>query len=559
MQTNVLYYGDNLDILRRGYIPDESVDLIYLDPPFNSNRAYNVIFKDESGSNTDAQLLAFEDTWHWGPDAEAQYAYLTNTDQNQGRVPSTVSTIIAALRSGIGENQMMAYLVEMAVRLVELHRVLKPTGSLWLHCDPTASHYLKALLDAIFDPRRFLNEVIWKRSSAHSDTTQGAVHLGRTHDVLLFYSKGEQPTRNVIFVPFTPEYVESHYANVEPGTGRRYRKGDLTAAKPGGDTSYEWIGPSGTVVRPYPGRYWAYSKANMEEFERQGRLVYTKTGMPEYKRYLDDNPGTPLQDIWDDIPPINSQAKERLPWATQKPLALLERIISVSSNPGDVVLDPFCGCGTALVAAQKLDRQWIGIDITYLSIAVMKARLKDSFALADVPVIGQPTEVEGARAMLVGTGLEGQYQFQWWALDLIGAQPVGGVQKKGADRGIDGVISFSTGPHGEVGRALVSVKSGTVNSGMVRDLKGVLEREKAEIGLFVTLEEPSGPMHLEATTAGVYHSELSGRDYPRIQIITIRELLEEHRHPELPVLVLPAYQQAEKVEKASPGQREMFG
>jgi site-specific DNA-methyltransferase (adenine-specific) len=237
----------------------------------------------------------------------------------------------------------------------------------------------------------------------------------------------------------------------------------------------------------------------------------------------------------------------------------LERIISASSNPGDIVLDPFCGCGTALVAAQKLGWQWIGIDVTYLSIAVMRARLKDSLGLVDVPVIGQPTEVEGARAMLVGTGLEGQYQFQWWALDLIGAQPLGAVQKKGADRGIDGVISFSTGPRGEVGRALVSVKSGSVNSSQIRDLKGVLDREKAEIGLFVTLEEPSGPMQLEATTAGGYTSALSGRDYPRIQILTIRELLEEHRKPDLPVLVLPAYQRAERVDKKAAEQGELFG
>ena len=223
------------------------------------------------------------------------------------------------------------------------------------------------------------------------------------------------------------------------------------------------------------------------------------------------------------------------------------------------MLDPFCGCGTALVAAQKLGRQWIGIDVTYLSIAVMRARLKDSFGLADVPVIGQPTEVEGARAMLVGTGLEGQYQFQWWALDLIGAQPQGGAQKKGADRGIDGVISFSTGPRGEMGRALVSVKSGAVNSSQVRDLKGVLEREKAEIGLFVTLEEPSAPMQLEATTAGVHTSALSGRDYPRIQILTIRELLEGNIRPNLPVLVLPAFQQAERVAKKAAEQGELFG
>lgn len=548
MQTNVLYYGDNLDILRR-YIADESVDLVYLDPPFNSNRDYNVIFKDESGRKSDAQLLAFEDTWHWGPDAEGQYAYLTNTARNQGRVPSTVSTIVAALRAGIGENQMMAYLVEMAVRLVELHRVLKPTGSLYLHCDPTASHYLKVLLDAIFDARNFRNEISWKRFSGKNDPKR----YGRIHDVLLYYTRGDSWTWNTEYGPFEPDYVDENYRYVETETGRRYRRGDLTANKPGGDVDYEWHG-----MRPYEGRHWAYSRANMDKMLANGRIEFRSTGMPVYKRYLDEQPGVPLQDMWTDIR-LHAGSNERLGWDTQKPVALLERIISASSNPGDVVLDPFCGCGTALVAAHKLDRQWVGIDITYLAIAVMKARLKDSFGLADVDVIGQPTEVEGARAMLVGTGLEGQYQFQWWALDLIGAQPLGGVQKKGADRGIDGVISFSTGPRGEVGRALVSVKSGSVNSSMVRDLKGVLEREKAEIGLFVTLEEASGPMQLEATTAGVYQSALSGREYPRIQLITIRELLEEHRRPDLPVLVLPAYQQAERVEKKAAEQGELFG
>jgi site-specific DNA-methyltransferase (adenine-specific) len=464
VKTDVLYYGDNLEILRK-YVPDASVDLVYLDPPFNSNRDYNVIFKDESGRKSDAQLLAFEDTWHWGPDAEAQYAYLTNTARNEGRVPSTVSTIVAALRSGIGENQMMAYLVEMAVRLVELHRILTPTGSLYLHCDPTASHYLKVLLDAIFDARNFRNEIVWKRSSAHSDSKQGARHYGRVSDTLLFYAKSDENVFNQQYGPYDEDYLAENYKRRDPD-GRVYRIDNIQ-------------GPGG---------------------ESKGNPQYEFLGVTRY-----------------------------------------------------------CGCGTALVAAQKLGRRWIGIDITYLSIAVMKARLKDSFGLADVEVIGQPTEVEGARALLKGSGLEGQYQFQWWALDLVGAQPQGGTQKKGADKGIDGVISFSTGPRGEVGRALVSVKSGTVNSGMIRDLKGVLEREKAEIGLFVTLDEPSAPMRLEAATAGVYHSELSGRDYQKIQILTIAELLEEHRRPDLPLLVLPTYQRAERVEKKAAEQRALFG
>ena len=555
MQTNVLYYGDNLDILRR-YIPDESVDLVYLDPPFNSNRDYNVIFKDESGRKSDAQLLAFEDTWHWGPDAEAQYAYLTNTNQNQGRVPFSVGAIIAALRSGIGENQMMAYLVEMAVRLVELHRVLKPTGSLYLHCDPTASHYLKVLLDAVFGPIRFLNEVTWKRSTSHGNV---GLNFGSLTDTILVYTNGDEYTWNQQFRPFPDEYVAEKFRYSDP-SGRRWQSVTLRNPGPRPNLRYPYAALNGITYQPHPNG-WAWEERRLRAADEQGRLHYPakSDGQLRLKMYLDESPGVKLQNLWDDIPAVNSQAHERLGWETQKPIALLERIIGASSNPGDIVLDPFCGCGTALVAAQKLDRKWIGIDVTYLSIAVMKARLKDSFGLAEVEVIGQPTEVEGARAMLVGTGLEGQYQFQWWALDLIGAQPQGGAQKKGADKGIDGVISFSTGPRGEMGRALVSVKSGAVNSSQVRDLKGVLEREKAEIGLFVTLEEPSGPMQLEATTAGVYTSALSGRDYPRIQILTIRELLEGNTRPNLPVLVLPAYQQAERVAKKAAEQGELFG
>ena len=546
LQTNVLYYGDNLDILRR-YIPDASVDLVYLDPPFNSNRDYNVIFKDESGRKSDAQLLAFEDTWHWGPSAEATYAYLTNTARHEGRVPDKVSTIIAALRQGIGENQMMAYLVEMAVRLVELHRVLKPTGSLYLHCDPTASHYLKLILDAIFDVRNFRNEISWKRFSAKNDPHR----YGRSHDVILFYSKSSSMTWNVVYGPFEEDYVEENYRYVEPETGRRYRRGDLTANKPGGDVDYEWHG-----MRPYKGRHWAYSQENMDKMLGEGRIEFRKTGMPVYKRYLDEQPGVPQQDIWSDIR-LHAGSKERLGWSTQKPLALLERIVSASSNPGDLVLDPFCGCGTAVAAAQKLERRWIGIDITWLSIAVMKARMKDSFAI-DVPVLGSPTEVEGARQLAQGD--DGRYQFQWWALNLIDARPLGGTEKKGADRGIDGRITFTTGPKGEMGQALVSVKSGHVNSGMIRDLKGTIEREKAEIGLFITLEEPSKEMDLEATTAGFYTSPLSGKDYPRIQILTIRELLEEHKKPMLPLLLMSPYQQAERIPtKKAAEQKELFG
>lgn len=543
MQTNVLYYGDNLEILRR-YIPDASVDLIYLDPPFNSNRDYNVIFRDESGNRSDAQLLAFEDTWHWGPSAESTYRYLTNTAHHEGRVPDKVSTIIAALRSGIGSNQMMAYLVEMAVRLVELHRVLKPTGSLYLHCDPTASHYLKLILDGAFGPMNFRNEVIWRRTRAHND--QKLKRYGATHDVLLYYSKSSEWTFNKIVTERDPDAKKTHdlYQHTD---GLWYRKGDARA--PGGrGPQYTWNGHT---------QHWRFTEEMARKLEAEGRIVYSRTGMPRVLRPVDLSKGSQLQDVWADIDPPNPGSGELLGYPTQKPLALLERVIAASSNPGDIVLDPFCGCATALVAAQKLDRRWIGVDITYLSVAVMRARLHDSFGI-EVPVIGQPTEVEGARQLAEGD--DGRYQFQWWALNLIDARPLGGTEKKGADRGMDGRVTFTIGPKGEMGQALVSVKSGKVNSSMVRDLKGTIEREKAEIGVFITLEEPSSEMKLEATTAGVYTSPIDGRDYPRIQILTIRELLEEGKKPMLPLLILSPYQQAERIaDRKAAEQQELFG
>ncbi len=533
METNVLYYGDNLDILRR-YIPNESVDLVYLDPPFNSDRAYNVIFKNESGRNTDAQLVAFEDTWHWGPNAEKVYAYLTNTARHEGRVPDQVSTLIAALRKGIGENQMMAYIVEMAARLVELRRTLKPTGSLYLHCDPTASHYLKVILDASFGPERFMADLVWKRTTTHSDAKKWSPDA----DNILAYSRTEHRTFHPQFSAHDPKYLAGDYRFTE-ADGRVYRLSDIASPNPRPNLMYEWKG------HQPPAKGWRFSRETMEKLDAEGRIWYpdSKAKRPKVKRYLAGMAGTRVGSVWSDIPNVHPWSNERLGYPTQKPVELLERIISASSNPGDVVLDPFCGCGTALVAAQKLGRRWIGIDITYLAIAVMKARLKDSFGLADVRVLGQPTEVEGARALAQSP--EGRYQFQWWALNLVDAQPVGGMEKKGADRGIDGVITF-TDRHGVLQTVVVSVKSGHVNSGMVRDLKGAMESEKAVIGLFITLEEPTKEMRLAADTAGVFHSEVWKRDYPTVQILSIRELLEEGKKPQLPPFVMPTYQQAPK-------------
>jgi DNA modification methylase len=544
---NTLFYGDNLNILRE-YISDESVDLIYHDPPFNSNRNYNVLFKDESGKEAESQITAFEDTWHWNQAAEQTYYDLVQQSDNPD-----VAAMIGALRQFVGPNQMMAYLIMMCARLVELHRVLKPTGSLYLHCDPTASHYLKIILDTIFGPTRFRTEITWKRSSAHNDTKQGRKQHGRIRDIILFYTKGDDWIWNPVYTPYDKDYITEFYRHVEEGTGRRFRLSDLTAAKPGGNTSYEWKG-----VKPYKGRFWAYSKENMEQFEREGRLYYTKTGMPNYKRYLDEMPGILIQDLWTDIPP--AMGSEDLGYPTQKPLALLERIIQASSNVGDIVLDPFCGCGTAIAAAQKLDRKWIGIDITHLSIALQKNRLKDMFNLLPgkgYDVKGEPPDLGAARQL----AQDDRYQFQWWALSLIEARPLGGSEgsktgKKGSDKGIDGVITFIDDNTQKPKRVLVQVKSGHVKSGDVRDLRGTIEREGAAIGVFITLEDPTKDMLSEAAQAGFYRSPGWNKDFPKLQILTIAELLKGAEVKMPPTGA--TFKQAQKVEQAGGVQAAMF-
>jgi DNA modification methylase len=519
---NTLYYGDNLEILR-DYIPNESVDLIYLDPPFNSNRTYNVLFKDESGVQSSAQIAAFEDTWHWDFDTEAIYKELVTSPN----IPSQVSSMIAALRDFIGTNQMMAYLTNMTIRLVELHRVLKPTGSLYLHCDPTASHYLKIVLDTIFGLKNFVNEIVWKRSDAHSDSKQGSKHFGRVHDILFYYTKSDNACFNQLYLPLPQSTIDNWYRNIEPETGLRFNKADVTgpggAAK--GNPLYEWNGVS---------RYWRYSKEKMEQLHKEGKLVYSKSGMPYQKRYLKDSKGVAVQDLWDDIQMLRgiSGKGERLGYPTQKPQALLDRIIEASSNPGDIVLDPFCGCGTAIASAQSLGRQWIGIDITHLAIALIKYRLEDSFPNIQFEIQGEPESVNSARYLAESD----RHQFEWWALSLIRArpgQPDGDRGKKGADRGIDGIINFIDDSTGKPQKAIVQVKSGHVSSAQIRDLVGTMNRTQAPIGIFISLEEPTKPMLKEAAEVGFYHSKLWNKDYPKLQIFTIEELL-KGKEPQLP-------------------------
>ncbi len=511
---NTLFYGDNLDIIRQ-YMADEFVDLIYLDPPFNSNRNYNVLYKDESGLESESQMLAFEDTWHWTRAADNQYHELAAVGDKVGRA-------LENLVDAMGRNPLTAYLVMMTARLVELRRVLKPTGCLYLHCDPTASHYLKVMLDMIFGVENFKNEIVWQRISSKGNVQK---KFGAIHDIILLYAKKlGQEKWNQVYRPLDPAYVEKTYRHIEEGTGRRYALSDLTASiqRASAGQIYEWKGK-----RPPPSRCWVHAKDTMAELEKQGRIVYSKNDYPSYKRYLDEIQGEKIPDIWTDI---NIALKnELLGYPTQKPLALLERIIQASSNPGDVVLDPFCGCGTAVHAAQKLGRTWIGIDITRLATTLIKSRLYDAFqieAKKDYDLIGEPTTLTEAKHLAT----QDRYQFQWWALGLIPARPQGGqgdskTGKKGKDRGIDGIMTFQDDPKGHHKRIIIQVKSGKVKPGDIRDLVGTITRENAVMGVFVTLEPASRDMEMEALSIPKWHSETFNRYYPKIQILTIEELL----------------------------------
>ena len=511
--ANQLYYGDNLEMLRK-HIPSESVDLVYLDPPFNSKQDYSVIFRNTKGQGSEAQINAFKDTWHWG--AASEHALQRDISEHcSTKVIEAANTIVDL----IGKNDLSAYLIMMIPRLAELRRVLKPTGSLFLHCDTTASHYLKIVLDAIFGIENYRSEITWKRTSAHSDGKQGRKGFGRIKDIIFFYSKSEDFKLNIQYIPYDESYIKDFYKYVEPETGRRYTLGDLTG--PGGERkgnpSYEVMGVT---------RYWRFSQQNMNALIAAGRVIQEKPGaVPRYKRYLDEMPGNPLQDVWDDIGPIGSQAKERLGYPTQKPLALLERIIKSASDKGDVVLDPFCGCGTAVHAAQKLERSWIGIDITSIAISLIKYRLTTAFPNIQFTTIGEPKDVDGARQL----ALDDKHQFEWWALSLVKAKPTGegtelGKGKKGADGGKDGMIFFrDTGS--KLGKIVVSVKGGkNVSVEMVRSLGDVVDEQKAAIGLFITLEQPTKPMLDWAAKKGLFHSDTWG-DFPKVQIITIEDIL----------------------------------
>jgi DNA modification methylase len=508
---NTLYYGDNLAILRE-HIQDESVDLVYLDPPFNSARDYNVLFKQAKKDENQAQITAFTDTWQW---SKRHYDEFFEDPRN-----ARLFDLMEALHKILGASEMMAYLVMMAPRLLELHRTLKPTGSLYLHCDPAASHYLKVMLDVIFGPARFRNEITWKRSSAHNDASK----YGNVADILLYYAKSPDRIWNPQYQPYSPEML-TRFRNAD-ADGRRWWDGDLTGAGAGPARTF---GEKGEIAPPN-GRHWMYDQEGIDRLVVEGKIHWTKQGTPRLKRYFDEAPGVPLQNVWTDIFPINSQANEAMGYPTQKPLALLERIINASSNPGDVVLDPFCGCGTAVVAAERLGRKWIGVDVTFIAIDLMVSRLAKDFGLSrkkDYDILGDPKDVYSARKLFE----ESPKQFEIWAIGLVGGLP---QPDKSGDKGVDGKVYFGDAD-AKMQFAVCQVKGGHLTPSAIRDFAQVINRDKAALGFFITLQTPTKGMYQEAEESGWFELKevMEQKRIPKMQILTIKELLDgtEFQYP----------------------------
>ena len=520
--TNRLYYGDNLQVLR-DYIADASVDLIYLDPPFNSNAGYNVLW-NTAGHAADASIEAFDDTWTWGDSAKDA---LMDIARGTNR---PLQVMMEAMHSAIGENPLMAYLAMMAVRLVELHRALKDTGSLYLHCDPTASHYLKLVLDAVFGAENFRNEIVWKRShpKGHAFT-----RFASSHDVILAYGKDRNQTIwNPIWLEHPADRAEAQYANIDED-GRRYQLTSLLNPNPDRpNLTYEFKGVT---------KVWRWTRERMEEADREGRIVVPKggKGIPRYKRYLDEQQGIPAGDFWDDIP--IAAGKERLGYPTQKPRALLERIIAASSNPGDTVLDPFCGCGTAVDAAQKLGRQWIGIDITHIAIGMIEDRMRSGYPGIEFETHGVPKDLASAEKLAA----DDKHQFQQWACWQVGGYP---RDKKGGDKGVDGWFNYLA-EGGKIETGVISVKGGEhLNPGMVRDLGRVMERDHHRFGLFITAAMPTKGVRDEIASHPLIETEF-GR-FPAMQVVTMAQFFHGPK-PNLPPLISPVKKAARVEMRAS--------
>lgn len=527
---NLLYYGDNLDVLRKR-LKDNTVDLCYIDPPFNSKRNYNQIYNN-IGKEDLAQAQAFIDMWEWNEIAMKGYDEIIGNPE--GRFTPQTVDLIKGLESVLKEGSLLAYLVSLTLRITEVFRVLKPSGSFYLHCDPTASHYIKLIVDAIFCSQGgdYKNEIIWKRAeTVKGNFGQGSKRFDTNTDTILFYCKASG--LNTFNPPFAPydEKINEFYKHIEPGTNRRYQLISMTgpgdAAK--GNPSYEVMGVT---------RYWRYSEEKMNELIEAGLVVQTSPGnVPRKKQYLDKGKGVPIQSLWADLPALHSQSGERLGYPTQKPLSLLRRIIETSSNEGDLILDAYCGCGTTIDAAQTLKRRWIGIDITYQSIAVVLQRLEDTYGKAFVEGIGLdgiPKDMKSAVALAHKKDDRLRKEFEKWAVLTYTNNRAVINEKKGADGGIDGIAYFKVGKKDNA-KIIFSVKSGNVKRGDIATLRGDMEKAGAALSVFITLEEPTKPMIHDAKAAGQYKHDEMGRTYDRINVVTVREIVEDRIRLEIPM------------------------
>jgi DNA modification methylase len=543
---NQLFYGDNLEVLRK-HIRDESVDLCYIDPPFNSKRNYNQIYNNV-GKEDQAQAQAFMDTWTWDDHANQGLAEIQ--DNYLGHFTGQSIDLISGLSKVLGKGSLLAYLVGMTLRIVEIHRVLKPTGSFYLHCDSSASHYLKIILDAIFCSQGgdFLSEIVWKRTSARSDSHK----WNNIHDTILFYSKSNKFTWNRQYTDYDKSYTDKFYRHIEEGTGRRFRISDLTAAGTrNGQSGKPWKG----IDPASKGNHWKYTIERLDELDKEGRIHYPKKkgGVPGYKRYLDEMEGVAIQSIINDISPLSAQSAEKLGYPTQKPESLLERIIKASSNEGDIILDAYCGCGTTIAVAEKLNRSWIGVDITYQSISLILKRLEDSFgknSIENIQLNGIPKDRESAVALANKADDRTRKEFEKWAVLTYSNNRAVINAKKGADKGIDAVAYFQ-GEKDNTEKIIFQVKSGKVKSGDIRDLQGTMTLQQAAIGIFITLQPATKDMIQTAKMAGIYQSPFMSQLVDKIQIVTVQEILEEKKRIDIRLMF--------EVLKSAEKQRETQG
>ena len=538
--VNQLLYGDCLSLMRE--MPMGYVDLVYLDPPFNSNRDYAAIYEDETGRPLPEQIEAFNDLWELSPERVEAIKMMPVLMREAG-VPDEVAELwrhwMQALRNA--QPRLLSYLSYMTERLLPLRSIVKPTGSIYLHCDPTASHYIKAMMDSIFGHQNFRNEIIWRRTGAHGR----AKRWGPIHDVILFYTRSDSYTWNRTFEPYDQSYIDEFYRFSD--NHGRYRYVTLDGpGKRGGPSGEPWRGVSPTNK----GRHWelppdralppwfkhppGYANMTVQErldvLDAAGLIYWPPRGsVPQYKRYLAVAEGNPIQDIIGDIRPVGSQAAERLGYPTQKPVALLERIIKASTNEGDRVLDPFCGCATTIEAAHQLKRQWIGIDIAIHAIKrVAKVRFEDRLGLregVDFVVKGIPGSIKGAKDLWQAD----KHQFQKWAIEQVDGFV---TTKKTDDGGIDGRIYFSLPGQSELESMVIEVKGGkNVSKEVVRSLRGVLDRDQAKLAGLIIMEDMGDrkTKNFLSEFADLGMLDVNGVKYPRMQLLTVSEILAGQR------------------------------